>query len=39
MKSFLTQLEALEESRQGSAKISSMSPEEFSFEIRSSEKY
>jgi len=38
MECFLTQLEALEESRQGSVKISSMSPEEFSFEIRSSDK-
>jgi hypothetical protein len=38
MKCFLTQIEALEEFRQGSAKISSMSPEEFSFEIRSSDK-
>ena len=38
MKCFLTQLEALKEYRQGSSKISSMSSEEFSFEIRSSDK-
>ena len=37
MERFITELETLDEKRNGSAKISSMSPEEFSLEIRSSD--
>lgn len=37
MNRFLVELKALEKSRKGNAKISSMSPEEFILEIRSSD--
>ena len=38
MARFISQLEDLEKTRRGSARISGMSPKEFSFEIRSSDK-
>ncbi|WYD81882.1 MAG: hypothetical protein V8K32_05740 [Candidatus Electrothrix gigas] len=37
MQSFLSELDALDAERKGSAKISSISPEEFTLEIRSSD--
>ncbi|WDE09371.1 hypothetical protein [Thalassomonas haliotis] len=37
MERFLSELKTLDEKRNGSAKISSMSPEEFTLEIRSSD--
>lgn len=37
MERFITELETLDEKRNGSAKISSTSPEEFALEIRSSD--
>lgn len=37
MQEFLQQLEALEKSRSGHAKLSSMSPDEFTLEIRSAD--